>query len=108
MDIATQEKFASRARIIKAMGHPSRLFIVDRLAAGDLCVGDLQALVEADMSTVSRHLSVLREAGIIHSRKEGNLVVYSLRCPCVLSFFDCVESVLQITGGQPVDLLERR
>lgn len=62
-----RERIAAQARIFKALGHPSRLLIADALRSGEKCVGDLQALVGGDISTVSRHLSVLREAGIVTS-----------------------------------------
>ncbi|RPJ48319.1 MAG: transcriptional regulator, partial [Candidatus Latescibacterota bacterium] len=52
----------ARARIIKAMAHPTRLFIVDELARGERCVCDLAEMVGADVSTVSKHLSILRNA----------------------------------------------
>lgn len=94
MDALTKSRYETRARIVKAMAHGTRLFIVDELSRGERCVGDLQAAVGADWSTVSRHLAVLREAGIVSDEKRGNQVFYSLRCPCVLSFFQCVETVL--------------
>ena len=93
MDAPTRALYDARARIVKAMAHGTRLFIVDELSRGERCVGDLQAAVGADLSTVSRHLAVLREAGIVRDEKRGNQVFYSLRCPCVLSFFQCVETV---------------
>ena len=83
-----------RARVLKAMGHPSRLAILDAIANGEKCVGELQAVVGSDLSTVSRHLAVLKNAGIIDDRKQGLQVFYSLRVPCVLNFFDCVDAVL--------------
>ena len=95
MDTQLKALYEDRARIIKAMGHATRLFIVHRLEKGEKCVGDLQAEVGADISTVSRHLAILRETGIITARKEGNQVFYNLQCPCVLSFFSCVETVLE-------------
>jgi DNA-binding transcriptional ArsR family regulator len=87
--------YEKRARIIKALGHPSRLMMVDALQhADELCVCDLQQMVGADMSTVSKHLSVLKAAGILQDRKQGLQVFYSLRVPCIAGFFDCVEAVL--------------
>lgn len=83
-----------RAQVLKAMGHPSRLAILDAIANGEKCVGDLQAVVGSDLSTVSRHLAVLKHAGIIDDRKQGLQVFYSLRVPCVLNFFDCIDAVL--------------
>lgn len=104
MDDSTRRKYDSRARIIKAMSHGTRLFLVDELSRGERCVCELQELVGADMSTVSKHLAVLREAGIVKDEKRGNQVFYSLRCPCVLNFFACVESVMQTSATQAVEL----
>src|SRR3972149_1418961 len=95
MDAKTQAKYEARARIIKAMAHPSRLFIVDELSRrGERCVCELTDLIGSDMSTVSRHLSILKEAGIIEDEKRGSQVYYTLRMQCVLDFFECVESVM--------------
>ncbi len=88
-------RYGERAEIIKAMAHATRLYIVDVLSEGELCVNELTKLVGADMSTVSRHLSVLRSAGIVAAEKRGSHMYYSLRVPCVLRFFECVEAVLQ-------------
>lgn len=85
--------FARRARIIKAMGHPSRLLMLHALAEGELCVCDLRALVGADLSTVSKHLSLLKKVGLVEDRKEGLRVHYSLKTPCILDFMNCVEAV---------------
>lgn len=104
----TKALFEARATVVKAMAHPTRLFIVDELGRGERKVSQLQALVEADMSTVSKHLSVLRNAGIIQDDKRGNQVFYSLRCPCVLDFFACVESVLQTNATVTLGLMEDR
>jgi ArsR family transcriptional regulator len=95
MDAQTQAKFEARAHIIKAMAHPTRLFIVDQLSHGERCVCELTEMVGADISTVSKHLAVLKAAGIVQVSKRGLQVFYSLRCRCVMDFFDCVESVLR-------------
>jgi len=94
MDATTQARLSARARIIKAMAHPTRLFIVDELSRRERCVCELTAMIGADVSTVSKHLSILRNAGIVQDEKRGAQVFYSLRVPCVLNFFSCVESVL--------------
>jgi ArsR family transcriptional regulator len=88
-------RYAARAKVMKALAHPTRLFIVDQLANGPRCVCELTDMVGADVSTVSRHLSVLREVGILDDDKRGNQVFYSLRVPCVLNWYSCVEGVLQ-------------
>jgi len=95
MDTKSKARYAARARIIKAMAHPTRLLIVDQLAHREHCVCELRDLVGDDISTVSRHLSILKNAGIIEDEKRGTQVYYSLRVPCVLNFFGCVENVLK-------------
>jgi ArsR family transcriptional regulator len=95
MDKQTQERFEARAGVIKAMGHPTRLFIVDVLSRGERCVCELTEMVGADVSTVSKHLSVLKNAGIVEDEKRGTQVFYTLKMPCVLNFFSCVETVLK-------------
>ncbi len=105
MDTRTRALFAARARIAKAMAHPSRLFIIDELSRGERCVQELRQMIGADMSTVSKHLAVLRTAGIIADEKRGNQVFYSLRCPCVTDFFACVESVLKTSAHDTSDLV---
>jgi DNA-binding transcriptional ArsR family regulator len=83
-----------RAKIIKAMAHPSRLLMLEALADGERCVCDLQKLVGADISTVSKHLSLMKAAGLVEDRKEGLWVHYRLRVPCILQFMSCIEAVL--------------
>ena len=89
------EDFEERAQVMKAMAHPSRLFIIDELSRGERCVNELTELVGHDVSTVSKHLSILKKAGIVEDEKRGLQVFYRLKIPCVLNFFHCVESVLQ-------------
>jgi DNA-binding transcriptional ArsR family regulator len=96
MDAKKQAKYEARARIIKAMAHPTRLFIVDELARTDeRCVCELTEMIGVDMSTVSRHLAMLKNVGIVEDEKRGAQVYYRLRCRCVTDFFECVESVIQ-------------
>jgi DNA-binding transcriptional ArsR family regulator len=89
------DRLERRATILKALAHPSRLLMVEALAEGEKCVCELQVLVGADMSTVSKHLAVLKRAGLVESEKRGLQVFYTLLSPCVLNFFSCVESVIE-------------
>jgi len=95
MDEKTRDLFKARARIIKAMAHPSRLLMVDELSRGERCVYDLTELVGVDISTVSKHLAVLKRVGILEDRRDGLQVFYRLKTPCILRFFECVEGVLE-------------
>ncbi len=105
MTKSRKQLLEARADVFKALGHPSRLAIIDALAEGERCVCDLNKAVIADLSTVSRHLAVLRNAGILSSEKRGNQVFYRLECPCITAFYGCVESVINGTG-QPVQLVD--
>ncbi len=80
-----------RAKIFKALGHPSRLQMVESLFEGERCVCELQAIVGSDISTVSKHLNVLKEAGIVQIERRGTNIYYSLRMKCVSTFLSCVE-----------------
>ena len=92
-----------RTTVMKALAHPSRLRMVDALSSGEQCVCDLQELVGADLSTVSKHLSLLKSAGVVLSEKRGQQVFYRLRVPCLLSFFSCVDAVF---ANPDADLVE--
>jgi DNA-binding transcriptional ArsR family regulator len=88
-------KYKQRAKVIKALAHPSRLLIVDELTKGERCVCTLTELVGADISTVSKHLALMKRAGLVEADKRGLQVFYRLRCPCILRFFDCIEAVIE-------------
>jgi DNA-binding transcriptional ArsR family regulator len=95
MNKKARADFEGRAKILKALAHPTRLYIVDVLSRGERCVRDLTRMVGDDMSTVSKHLSVLKSVGLIRDEKRGSEVFYSLRIGCVMGFFDCIEAVLK-------------
>lgn len=87
--------FAQQAKMLKALANESRLIIVDRLSRGECTVGELREIVGTDMSTVSKHLALLRAHGIVEDRREGTLVYYKLLTPCVCNFFTCATQVLK-------------
>lgn len=95
MSEKNRARYEEQARIIKALSHPSRLMIVDELNNGRRCVTELTELVGADTSTVSKHLNVLKNAGLVFIEKKGTTVYYNLRMPCLLDFLKCVESVME-------------
>ena len=104
MNARSRSRFEARAKIIKAMAHPARLMIVDELARRERCVCELTAMVGSDVSTVSKHLSVLRNAGIVRDEKRGSKVYYILRTPCILNFISCVETVIKSKAEEQLDL----
>jgi len=106
MDEKTRIRCEELARVMKALGHPTRAFIALELANGPQCVCDLTEMIGADMSTVSKHLSVLKEAGIVKSEKKGLMVFYELTSPCVLQFYSCVDNVVRKQISEKEKLLD--
>jgi len=105
VDSKTYARFDAQAKVIKAMAHPTRLFIIDQLSRRERCVCELTEMTGADMSTVSKHLSVLKNAGIVADEKRGSQVFYRLRMPCVLDLFSCVQSVMRATAKEKLELV---
>ena len=89
------------ALVFKALSHPDRLRMVEELADGERCVSELVGSVESAWSTVSRHLSVLKEAGIVADEKRGLQVYYRLNLPCIPSFMTCLDAARK---GEAVEL----
>lgn len=116
MDDNEQRLAESRARVFKAMAHPTRMSIVSLLASGPKNVGELTKAVGFDMSTVSKHLSILREAGVALDETRGRSVYYSLYCTCIPEFIHCVDEIVLhktcprtwhfVAVREPVSLLE--
>jgi len=106
MNDKTLAKYEARAHIIKALAHPARLLIVDELSNhGERCVCELTEMIGSDMSTVSRHLAQLKNAGLVEDEKRGQMVFYRLRVPCLLNFFNCIESVMECNAKRHQELM---
>jgi DNA-binding transcriptional ArsR family regulator len=95
MDKKQTARFEAQAQIMKALSHPTRLFIVNELANSEKCVCELTEMVGVDTSTISKHLLIMKNAGIVDHEKRGTNIYYSLKMKCVLNFFTCVNDVLK-------------
>lgn len=96
-----QARYETRVQVVKALAHPTRMFIVDELSrVEERCVCELTERIGADISTVSKHLAILKNAGLVIDDKRGNQVYYRLCVPCILEFFRCIESVLECKPGR--------
>jgi len=98
--------FEKQAEIAKAVAHPLRIAVVNFLKDGEQCVCDIAEHVGAERSNVSRHLSVMVNAGVLEYRKEGLKVLYRLKCVCILDFFSCVTAVLKQQAEENKKLLK--
>ncbi len=106
--VRNKQYVAEQAKIFKALGHPTRLLMVDALRDGEKCVCELQTLVGDDMSTISRHLAVLREAGIISSDKRGTNIYYRLSLCCLETFLGCTGELVEKRILSQLDMLNTR
>lgn len=98
MNVVSAE-IRAHAQIFKALGHPARLQIVTLLADGERCVCDLTERIGLDISTISKHLSVLVGAGVLVNERRANKIFYRLRTPCVLKVFACLNDVRSAPDG---------
>jgi ArsR family transcriptional regulator len=90
---ATQAK--SRANILKALGHPIRVQMLEALARGDRCVNDLRSLSTVCQANVSRHLACLKRVGLVTERRAGPRVLHHLACPGMLQALKCADEASQ-------------
>lgn len=98
MDRPIKDIYKTKAVVLKALAHPTRLWMVEELAKGPRCVCEFVAALDVDFSTVSKHLSILKGAGLVEDEKQGRQVSYRLTTPCVVGFLSCVEEVMADRG----------
>jgi DNA-binding transcriptional ArsR family regulator len=106
MNNRKRARFEMRASILKALAHPTRLFMIEELSKKSHCVCELTEMVGLDVSTVSKHLSILKNSGLVNVEKKGKQVFYSLRMRCALNFLDCVEAVLREQAQDRMDAIQ--
>lgn len=90
MEKFNKEKCSRPAKKFKALGHPVRLWIAQQLLDSEHCVQEFVQLADFDFSTISQHLSALKEADVLEDEKRGKQVFYRLKCECVRKFLECV------------------
>ena len=105
MDEKKRILFEKQAEIAKAISHPLRIAVIEYLKEGEQCVCDIATYVGSERSNVSRHLSVMVNAGVLSYRKEGLKVFYKLKTPCIVDFFTCVTRVLKQQAKEHEQLL---
>jgi ArsR family transcriptional regulator, arsenate/arsenite/antimonite-responsive transcriptional repressor len=105
MKKSVEEQYKTRARIIKAMAHPSRLFIIEELKKQKRNVGELTEMIGSDTSTISKHLSILKNEGLVFDERQGTTIYYHLKCSCILDFIECIEVVLESKTQDQINIL---
>ena len=95
----------AKAKILKALAHPTRLWMTEQLINGEKCVCEFTNNIDVDFSTISKHLSILKEAGIVENEKRGKKVFYHLKIPCILTFMNCIDTVVKSDIKEKTKLL---
>lgn len=98
----TKKSIKRQAEVFKALGHPGRMAIVHALASGEVCACELASVAGCAPSTASRHLQVLRHAGLIADERRGQQIIYRLTFPCVVTFAQCID---RVDAGENVQTL---
>jgi DNA-binding transcriptional ArsR family regulator len=96
-----------KAEFFKVLSHPARLAILDHLRAGEKSVNELQALLEADQSTISQQLARLRSGNLVDTRKEGTTVYYTVRDPVIFQLMDVAREIFNRHLISHQELLEQ-
>lgn len=99
------EEFKARARIMKALSSPVRLMIVDELSRGERCMCELQPMFPMNKSTLSRHVTALKNVGIVSERREGVRCFLKLQTPCILNVFECAMGVIRAEASRQSKLV---
>ena len=93
LDTSSDEGYQRRAVIGRALADPKRLCVLESLAEGEVSVSDLSSRVGCQVPNMSQHLAVLRSAGLVSTRRDGNTVYYRLADPRVLEAFRLIQSI---------------
>ena len=92
METMDKRRLEELSGVFKALSHPARLWMVEQLFADEKCVCEFVDVLKLDFSTVSKHLSILKQAHIIEDDKRGKNVYYRLRATCIPTIVNCLES----------------
>ena len=94
-----------KAELFRALANPARIRILEVLADGEHSVGELQPLVDIELSHLSQQLGVLRRAGLVNARKEGTSVYYSIDDPQLVELLALAKQMLQHSLSRAQSLL---
>jgi len=89
----TDKRFSKEAEIFKALSHPTRILILYSIKDEQHSVTELAERAGIDISTMSKHLDLLKRYKIISGDKNKNTVYYKINMPCVFNFLNCAKAI---------------
>ena len=101
MNSKTTSQYQGEADIFKALSHPTRLFILDAIKDQSYSVSQLAQLAGIDISTMSKHLDLLKRYNIVTGVKDRNTVYYKLNVPCLFDFIRCAKNIINCPSDCP-------
>jgi ArsR family transcriptional regulator len=104
--VEAQPLYKVKAEFFKTLGHPARIRVLELLAARDRSVGELLPEIGIESSNLSQQLGVLRRAGVVDARKDGNTVIYSITSPDIAELLMVARKVLTSVLSDRVAVLE--
>ena len=100
------DKIYFRSEILKALGQPTRLKIIDFLRSGERCVCEIFPAIREEQSNTSRHLNLMVSSGILVRRKEGVKIFYAVKHQEILHLVDLATDIAHLEVGHRVRLME--
>jgi len=103
MDKKTRARYEFRAEIFKALSHPLRISMLEKLKDKPWCVCELAVELGIEKSIASKYLSQLKSVGLVRDEKRGTLVEYSLVAPCIIEMAECAERTILESRRKQLD-----
>ena len=89
-----QELLQLHASVCKGLADPKRLLIIEALRDGELSVGEICSLLDLPQANVSQHLSILRDKGLVRTRRDGQFIYYTLSSAKIIEAMDLLREVM--------------
>jgi DNA-binding transcriptional ArsR family regulator len=96
-----------QAGILKALGQPTRLQILELLKDGERCVCEIFPAIHQEQANVSKHLSILKQVGVLESRKEGLRILYRIKTPEIVDLLAGVSKLLKAQAREQQYLMNQ-
>lgn len=88
------QKYVAKAKLFRIMGEPVRLAILDMISCGEMCACDILEGLTISQSTLSHHMRVLQQVGIVTARKDATWVYYSINPKMVSELHDILDGII--------------